>query len=64
MREPAIASISYFLTSENISLDASIWRIWRSSHGEYDLNFGADGRIKFIAGDDGVTSFVIYQPGR
>jgi len=63
-REQAIASIGYPLTSENVSLDAPTWRIWRSSHGEYDLNFGADGRIKSISGDDGVTGLVIYQPGR
>jgi hypothetical protein len=63
-REQAIASIGYPLTSENVSLDAPTWRIWRSSHGEYDLNFGADGRIKSVTGDDGVTSVVIYQPGR
>jgi len=63
-REQAIASIGYPLTSENISLDAPTWRIWRSSHGEYDLNFGADGRIKSITGEDSVTSLVIYQPGR
>ena len=41
-----------------------MWRIWRSSHGEYDLNFGPDGRIKSITGDDSVTSLVIYQPGQ
>jgi hypothetical protein len=63
-REQAIASIGYPLTSENVSLDAPTWRIWRSSHGEYDLNFGADGRVKSVTGDDGVTSVVIYQPGR
>jgi hypothetical protein len=63
-REQAIASIGYPLTSENVSLDAPTWRIWRSSHGEYDLNFGADGRLKSVTGDDGVTSLVIYQPGR
>jgi hypothetical protein len=63
-REQAIASIGYPLTSENVSLDAPTWRIWRSSRGEYDLNFGADGRIKSVTGEDGVTSLVIYQPGR
>ena len=63
-REQAIASIGYPLTSENVSLDEPMWRIWRSSHGEYDLNFGADGRIKSITGDDSVTSLVIYQPAR
>src|ERR1700685_2746588 len=45
-REQAIASIGYPLPSESVSLDAPTWRICRSSHGEYDLNFGADGRIK------------------
>ena len=63
-REQAIASIGYPLTSENMSLDAPMWRIWRSSHGEYDLNFGADGRIKSITGEDSVTSVVIYPSGR
>lgn len=63
-REQAIASIGYPLTSENVSLDAPTWRIWRSSHGEYDLNFGADGRIKSVTGEDSVTGLVVYQPGR
>jgi hypothetical protein len=63
-REQAIASIGYPLTSENISLDAPMWRIWRSSHGEYDLNFGADGRLKSITGEDSVISLVTYQPRR
>jgi hypothetical protein len=62
-REQAIASIGYPLTSENLSLNDPVWRIWRSSRGEYDLNFGPDGRIKTITGDDSVTSLVVYQPG-
>lgn len=62
-REQAITSIGYPLTSENVSLDAPMWRIWRSSHGEYQLNFGADGRIKSVTGDDSVTTLVIYQKG-
>ena len=63
-REQAIAAIGYPLTSENVSLDAPMWRIWRSSHGEYDLNFGPDGRIKSITGDNEVTALVVYQPAR
>jgi hypothetical protein len=63
-RDQAIAAVGYPLTSENISLDAPTWKIWRSSHGEYDLNFGADGRIKSITGDDSVTRLVIYRPGQ
>jgi hypothetical protein len=63
-REQAVASIGYPLTSENASLNDPIWRVWRSSHGEYQLNFGPDGRVKSITGDDSVTSLVIYPPGR
>ena len=63
-REQAITSIGYPLTSENASLEAPTWRIWRSSRGEYQLNFGTDGRIKTITGDDSVTSLVLYQPAR
>ncbi|MGO9993263.1 MAG: hypothetical protein ACLPTF_12230 [Steroidobacteraceae bacterium] len=63
-REQAIAAVGYPLTSENVSLNDPVWRMWRSSHGEYDLNFGMDGRIKSITGDDSVTSLVTYQPGK
>ncbi|HWJ34356.1 MAG TPA: hypothetical protein VNR70_03775 [Steroidobacteraceae bacterium] len=63
-REQAIASIGYPLTSENVSLNEPVWRIWRSSRGEYQLNFGPDGRVKSITGDDSVTSLVTYQPGK
>jgi hypothetical protein len=38
--------------------------MWRSSHGECDLNFGVDGRIKSVTGDDSVTSLVTYQPAK
>lgn len=61
-REQAIAAIGYPLTSENASINDPVWRIWRSSHGEYQLNFGADGRVKSVTGDDSVTSLVTYRP--
>ena len=63
-REQAIAAVGYPLTSENASLNDPVWRIWRSSHGEYQLNFAADGRINSVTGDDSVTNRVVYQPGR
>jgi hypothetical protein len=63
-REQAIAAVGYPLTSENVSLNQPVWRMWRSSHGEFDLNFGSDGRLTSITGDDSVTALVIYQPGR
>ena len=31
-REQCIVAVGYPLTSENASIDASTWRIWRSTH--------------------------------
>jgi hypothetical protein len=63
-REQAIVAVGYPLTSENASLDAPQWRMWRSSHGEYQLNFSRDGHLTSVTGDDSVTNLVVYQPGR
>jgi hypothetical protein len=61
-REQAIVAVGYPLTSENASLDAASWRIWRSTHGEYDLNFKSDGRLESVSGEQEVTSLVLYRP--
>jgi hypothetical protein len=61
-REQVIAAVGYPLTSENVTLDQPTWRMWRSSHGEYQVNFRADGRVRSVTGDDSVTSLIIYQP--
>lgn len=63
-REQAIVAIGYPLTSENVSLDDPQWRMWISSHGEYQLNFGRDGRLASVTGDDSVISRVLYRPAR
>jgi hypothetical protein len=63
-REQAIAAIGYPLTSENPSLDAQVWRIWRSRRGEYQLNFRSDGHLASVSGDDDVTTRMVYHTGR
>lgn len=63
-REQAITSIGYPLTSENAVLDAPMWRIWRSTHEEYDLHFRAGGRVESITGEDSVLPQVVYQPAK
>jgi hypothetical protein len=63
-REQVIVAVGYPLTSENVSLDAPQWRMWRSSHGEYQLNFARDGRLTSVTGDDSVTGLIVYQLGR
>jgi hypothetical protein len=62
-REQCIVSVGYPLTSENTSIDATTWRIWRSTHEEYQLNFGPDGHLASVTGDDEVTTQVLYRPG-
>lgn len=61
-REQAIVAIGYPLTSENGPLESPIWKMWRSTHGEYDLNFRSDGHLASITGDDEVTSVMTYKP--
>jgi hypothetical protein len=61
-REQAIVAIGYPLTSENGPLESSTWKMWRSSHGEYDLNFGPDGHLTSITGDDEAVAQMVYKP--
>jgi hypothetical protein len=62
-REQCIVAVGYPLTSENASLDATTWHIWRSTHEEYQLNFGPDGHLASVTGDDEVTTQMLYRPG-
>jgi hypothetical protein len=62
-REQCIVAVGYPLTSENASLDAKSWRVWRSTHGEYQLNFGPDGHLISVTGEDEVTAQMLYRPG-
>jgi hypothetical protein len=63
-REQAIVAIGYPLTSENASLEEPVWRVWRSSHGEYDLHFAPNGRVSEVTGEDEVIRQVLWQPGK
>jgi hypothetical protein len=63
-REQAIVAVGYPVTSENPSLDSAMWRLFRSGRGQYQLNFGPDGRVASITGDDAITSQAIYLPGK
>jgi hypothetical protein len=63
-REQVIVAVGYPLTSENPTLDAPQWRMWRSSHGEYQLNFSRDGHLTSVTGDDSVTGLVVFRPAR
>ena len=61
-REQAIAAVGYPPTNATKSLDDQVWKMWNARHAEYQLIFGADGRISSITGDGEVSSQVIYLP--
>jgi hypothetical protein len=61
-REQCIVAVGYPLTNENVTLDAASWRMWRSSGGGYQLNFGRDGRLTSITGDVETTYAMTYKP--
>ena len=61
-RDQALVSVGYPITSKTKSVDEPVWKMWNSRRGEFDLNFGADGRITTITGDGDVTSQVIFIP--
>jgi hypothetical protein len=63
-REQVIVAIGYPLTSENASLNEAQWRMWRSPHGEYDIQFASNGRVSAITGEDDVLTQMVYQPAR
>jgi hypothetical protein len=57
-KEQVIMSLGYPLTNENPRLDASIWRYWRSSFGEYQLHWN-NGRISKVTGDPGTVAVMV-----
>jgi hypothetical protein len=63
-REQCIVAVGYPMTAYNASLDENTWHIWRSTHEEYQLNFGPDGHLQSVTGDDEVTTQMLYRPGR
>jgi hypothetical protein len=61
-KEQVIISVGYPLTSETPSLNSPVWRHWVSSFGEYQLNWGSDGRVQEILADPMVKNIIVYHP--
>jgi hypothetical protein len=62
-REQVVTSIGYPLTSETPSLESPLWRHWVTSFEEYQLSWGADGRVKEVIADAPILSRVVHKPG-
>ena len=61
-KEQVIISVGYPLTSENWSLDATYWRMWVSSFGEYKLIWDDNGRVEKVIADSATKRIIYAQP--
>ena len=50
-REQVLMAIGYPVASENPSLDAPVWRYWRDSWSEFQVQFDEKGLVKTVVGD-------------
>ncbi len=58
-REQVLMAIGYPIASENPSLDAPVWRYWRDSWSEFQVNFDDKGLVKTVVGDPVALSRVL-----
>jgi hypothetical protein len=58
-REQVLMAIAYPVASENPSLDAPVWRYWRDSWSEFQVQFDEKGIVKAVVGDPVALSRVL-----
>ncbi|WP_198085922.1 outer membrane protein assembly factor BamE [Variovorax sp. E3] len=58
-REQVLMAIGYPVGSENPRLDAPVWRYWRDSWSEFQVNFDDKGLVKTVVGDAVALSRVL-----
>ena len=58
-REQVLMAIGYPVASENPSLDAPVWRYWRDSWSEFQVQFDERGLVKTVVGDPVALSRVL-----
>jgi hypothetical protein len=58
-REQVLMAIAYPVASENPSLDAPVWRYWRDSWSEFQVQFDEKGLVKAVVGDPVALSRVL-----
>lgn len=62
-KEQVIMAVGYPMTSETLSLDASVWNYWMSSFDQYQVIWDKQGRAK-VSADPGVKARAVYLPER
>lgn len=57
-REQVIIALGYPISSENPNLDSNLWRFWRSSFAEFQVQFDGAGRVQAITTDPQTKNLV------
>lgn len=57
-REQVLMAVGYPISSENPNLDASLWRYWRTSFAEYQVQFGPSGKLVKVTADPQLMNLV------
>lgn len=57
-REQVLMAVGYLISSENPNLDASLWRYWRTSFAEYQVQFGPSGKLVKVTADPQLMNLV------
>ncbi|KAB7763253.1 hypothetical protein [Xanthomonas maliensis] len=60
-REQVIMAMGYPISSENPNLEASLWRYWRDSFSEYQVQFGPSGKLVKVTADPQLMN-LIWMP--
>ncbi|NIJ78321.1 hypothetical protein FHT08_003455 [Xanthomonas campestris] len=57
-REQVLMAVGYPISSENPNLEASLWRYWRDSFSEYQVQFGPSGKLVKVTADPQLMNLV------
>lgn len=60
-REQVIMALGYPISSENPDLDAPLLRYWRTSFGEFQVQFDKSGRVREITTDPQTRNLVVMD---
>ena len=60
-REQVLMAVGYPISSENPNLEASLWRYWRNSFSEYQVQFDPSGRLVKVTADPQLMNLVWLQ---
>lgn len=61
-KEQVIMAVGYPVSSDNPSLGAPVWKMRASMYGNYQLIWGAGGKLAKIVADRNTRNLIVFQP--